>query len=120
MSFLSRLMSLLLNLFGVTSSPQLLTAAQAIVIEATEAWLRNLKEVGIQDGARFIADARELSKQINADDVSGTEKLKRYLGSVDNLAMLLGGNVTHTLWESVRRTAAELMHQADAAQGSTR
>lgn len=118
MSFLSGLINLLLGLFGLGSTSAAISQAERIVVEATEAWLRNIAEIGIQDGARFIADARELSAQIQAKEVGGGEKLKLYLGSIDNLAVMLGGDIAHTVWESVRRTAAELMHQPDVSKGA--
>lgn len=114
-NLLSRLVSLLLNLFGEQSSAELIGQAEVVVIEATEAWIKNLAAVGVEDGGRFIADARALSAQINQQNASGSAKLSLYIDAAKALLVELGGDITHTLSESVIRTAAELFHQTDAA-----
>lgn len=113
-AFLSQLVNWLLYLFGARSSAQAINMAEAVVTQAIAAFLKNIAEIGVQDGARFLAAARELSAQINAKEISGPEKLKLYLGSVDELLLELGGDIAHTLATSVKRTAAELFHQPDA------
>jgi hypothetical protein len=108
-------LDLLKLLFGSSSNAALLTVARDVVAEATTALINNIAAVGVEDGARFIADARALSVQINAKtDATGIQKMELYLSAAKELIVELGGDVGHVLAESVTRTLAELFHQTDA------
>lgn len=112
---MSWLINLLTQLFGGSSSTNLVAVAETLLIEATTSLLANIATIGVEDGARLITDARALSTQINAKtDASGGEKMLLYLDAAKTLIGELGGDIGHVLVESVTRTLAELFHQNDA------
>lgn len=108
------LINLLTQLFGGSSSTNLVAVAETLLIEATTSLLANIAAIGVEDGARLVADAKALSSQIQAENVSGAEKMVLYLEAAKTLIGELGGDIGHTLVESVTRTLAELFHQNDA------
>jgi hypothetical protein len=112
---MENLWRLIASFFGKGSTTVAISTAETLLLEAAGSLLSNIATIGIEDGARLIADARALSAQINSKtDVSGTDKMKLYLGAAERLIVELGGDIEHTLVLSVTRTLAELFHQNDA------
>jgi hypothetical protein len=112
---MGNLWRLIESIFGRFSSTVAISQAETLVLEAAGSLLTNIALIGVEDGARLLADARALSSQINAKaDATGAEKMSLYLGAAGQLIVELGGNIEHTLVTSVTRTLAELFHQNDA------
>lgn len=115
MAFWSWLVGIFISVFGSKVAQDVIEEVGDILREAITSWITNVRRIGIEDGAAFLKNLRELNAQINATGGSGSEKFDKFVDAAKVAIQDFGGDLSHELVESILNTGAELFHQPEAA-----